>query len=391
MTTENQSTKPEPKTGEIVTGATRPPEPPQGVTEAEAEELKTRAAAAVERLQNASGSKEMEVLDNLTTVGAQTMRHAGLELDLLRTRVGDMLKADGPTERVTRDLVDLRVTLDEIDPAKMSRGGLITWLSYVLPFMGRFRVNTLKKIAIRYEPVSKQVTVIETRLREGRLLLTRDNIEMRKLVEQVESQQTPLRKNAYLGELLLQELDKALAKTEDPQKRGRIQNALNDVITRVQDLRFTEEVHVQLMASLEMTRQNNTRLGQALERTLTLATNMVMVGLAIQAALVRQSQVLQATQQTREFMGKVLVDNAAAINRHTAEIGNIYNSPVIALDKLTQAHNELIDAINLADQLKAEGIASARENIDRVAKLAGDLERRMDGLRDPSSERALEA
>jgi len=252
-------------------------------------------------------------------------------------------------------------------------------------------VNTLKKIAIRYEPVSKQVTVIETRLREGRLLLTRDNIEMRKLVEQVESQQTPLRKNAYLGELLLQELDKALAKTEDPQKRGRIQNALNDVITRVQDLRFTEEVHVQLMASLEMTRQNNTRLGQALERTLTLATNMVMVGLAIQAALVRQSQVLQATQQTREFMGKVLVDNAAAINRHTAEIGNIYNSPVIALDKLTQAHNELIDAINLADQLKAEGIASARENIDRVAKLAGDLERRMDGLRDPSSERALEA
>ena len=45
---------------------------------------------------------------------------------------------------------------------------------------------------VRYEPVSKQVSMIETRLRDGRAMLTRDNVEMRKLYEQVESQQLPI-------------------------------------------------------------------------------------------------------------------------------------------------------------------------------------------------------
>jgi len=33
----------------------------------------------------------------------------------------------------------------------------------------------------------------------------------------------------------------------------------------------------------------------------------------------------------------MLAANAAAINRHTQEIGDIYNQPVVALDKITQA------------------------------------------------------
>ena len=51
-----------------------------------------------------------------------------------------------------------------------------------------------------------------------------------------------------------------------------------------------QEVHLQYFVSIELTRQNNNRLGQAVDRTLTLATNVVTIGLAIQAALVRQAQ-----------------------------------------------------------------------------------------------------
>ena len=36
-----------------------------------------------------------------------------------------------------------------------------------------------------------------------------------------------------------------------------------------------QEVHVQYFVSIELTRQNNNRLGQAVDRTLTLATNVV--------------------------------------------------------------------------------------------------------------------
>lgn len=214
------------------------------------------------------------------------------------------------------------------------------------------------------------------------MLLTRDNVELRKLYEQVEAYQLPIKKNAYMGELVMQQLDKALKSAEDPQKTDRIRNSLHDLSMRVQDLRTMEEVYVQFFVSIEMTRQNNTRLGQSVERTLAMATNLVMVGLAIQSALSRQKRVLEATQRTQEFLGNLVVANAATIKRHTEEIGDIYNKPVIAIEKVTQAHNELIEAMETASRLKQEGIDSARENIAKLSQMSAELQQKAGWLRE---------
>ena len=127
---------------------------------------------------------------------------------------------------------------------------------------------------------------------------------------------------------------------------------------------------------IEMTRQNNRRLAESVKRSITMAGNLVMVGLSIQMALARQSRVLEATRRTREFLGEMLASNAAAIARHTKEIGDLYTSPVIAIDKITQAHNALLEAIETANDLRAQGIATARENASTLAKLALEMERR---------------
>ena len=135
-----------------------------------------------------------------------------------------------------------------------------------------------------------------------------------------------------------------------------------------------------------MTRENNSRLGQSVERTLALGTNVVTIGLAIQVALVRQKRVLDATRRTREFLGGMIAANAAAIKRHTAEIGDVYNSPVIAIEKVTQAHQDLVDAIDMANRIKQEGIEAARENIARLGQMSADLQRRSGALGDPGRE-----
>ena len=61
-------------------------------------------------------------------------------------------------------------------------------------------VRALGKVALRYEPVSKQVSVIETRLLDGRALLVRDNIELRKLYEDIEEHQLLLPPVDYITE-----------------------------------------------------------------------------------------------------------------------------------------------------------------------------------------------
>ena len=216
-----------------------------------------------------------------------------------------MLGQEGPGSEIANDLVDLRLALNQINPHELRQAsGMRKLLSYV-PLVNRFTpaIKVLEKIAIRYEPVSKQVTMIEGKLREGRQMLARDNIELRKLYEQVEQQQLPIQKNAYMGELVMQQLTELQERTDDTLKVERVRNALHDVSMRVQDLRTMEEVHIQFFVSIEMTRQNNNRLGQSVERTLALGSNVVMVGLAIQSALTRQKRVMEATQRTREFLG----------------------------------------------------------------------------------------
>ncbi len=371
------------------------PKPPQGLEDAEAQQLKSRAAELVTQLEEASGSGELEVIDNITHVGTQAQRAAGGQLDLLRTRVGDMATQEGTSGSLAQGLADLRLELNKINPHELERPGMLRGIIGILPFVQKFNpvLRTLERIAVRYEPVSKQVQIIETRLRDGRMMLSRDNVELRKLYEQVEEQQLPIQRNAYLGELILQRLNERQSNVGDPMKSDRWLNAMHDVSMRVQDLRTMETVHVQFFVSIDMTRQNNNRLGQSVERTMALATNVVTVGLATQTALARQRRVLEATQRTREYLGELITANAGAIRQHTEEIGDLLNNPVVAIDKITQAHNELMEAMTAADRLKQEGIDSARENIAKLGQMSAELTQRASGLRDQveAEPRSLEA
>ena len=90
--------------------------------------------------------------------------------------------------------------------------------------------------------------------------------------------------------------------------------------------------------------------------------------------------VLEATQRTREFLGNMIAANAAAIRQHTEAIGDVYNSPVVAVEKIEQAHNDLIEAMDLADRFKQQGIDAARENIARLGQLSSELQQRSRGL-----------
>jgi len=372
----------------------QPPQPPPGVTSKEATAYRREARAVAAELAQARGSREMEVADSMSNLGLQAQRQAGAELALLRGRVGEMMAQEGAGSEIAKDLVSLRVALRQIDPNELSKQNPVQKAFSFLPGVGRLTpLQILERISARYETTAAQVQVVETRLSEGRRMLARDNIELRKLYEGVEAQQAPIARNTYLGELLMQELAALLERTEDPFKRERIQNALHDVAMRVQDLQAMQAVHQQFFVGIELTRQNNQRLAQSVERTVSMATNVVTVGLAIQAALARQKRVLDATQQTQAFLGEMLAANAAAINRHTQEIGDIYNQPVVALDKITQAQRDLLQAMDTVDRLKEEGIQSARRNIATLAQMTAEMQGRLGGLQTgPGAEpSALEA
>ena len=356
---------------------------PKGMEEEEIKRLQNQAIELVEKLKESDGSAEMKLLDGVANVGQHAQKSAADQLGLLNPRVGAFIQAGGASKDIADRMLDLRAALNEINPQELTRPSFTGWVLGVLPFVqGHYNPlnRAIQKIVLRYEPVSRQVAVIEAKLRQGRVLLVRDNVELRKLYEDVEEQQATIQRNAYLGEMLMVRLTQLIEETDDPAKRDRLLGALDDVGTRVQDLRTMEQVHMQYFVTIEMSRSNNTRLGQSVDRTVTLTTSVVTVGLAIQSALIRQKKVADATRRTREFLGNLVAVNAATIRRHTEEIGDLYNNPVVAIEKITQAHDDLVEAIAVASRLRQEGIETARENIGQLSKLSASFEEKVGGL-----------
>ncbi len=97
---------------------------------------------------------------------------------------------------------------------------------------------------------------------------------------------------------------------------------------------------------------------------------------------------MEATQRTREYIGKLIVANAGAIKQHTEEIGDLYNQPVVAMDALVQAHNDLLAALDTASRFREDGIESARKNIGEIKELTAGLSDRVDGLLQESQGRS---
>jgi uncharacterized protein YaaN involved in tellurite resistance len=367
---------------DVLAEGTQDPRPPGRMSEEEAERLRREVIDLVQQLSGTSGSQELELLDNMTNVGLATQRKAATQMGLLKPNLSALLDEGGTSQEIANGLRDLRLALTAINPHEQSQHQLRDRFVGAMPFGGRHSplVRRLHRIALRYEPVSRQVAEIESRLRDGRALLVRDNVELRQLYEDVEAQQLDVQRNAYVGELLMKRLAQLLERTEEPAKGERVRSALHDVAARVWDLRTMEEVHSQYFVSIEITRQNNNLLGQSVERTLALATNVVTVGLAVQAALVRQQRIVEAVQRTREFLGDLVAANAGTIRQHTLEIGDLYRSPVIAIEKLIQAHDDLVAALDTASRLRQEGIEAARENVARLTEMSADLEQRASGL-----------
>lgn len=137
---------PEDLAGDLVITSRAEPVAPPGITAAESQEFQAKAATAIKQLEESSGGKEMELVDSITAVGVQAQRHAGRELELLRARVGDMMTRGGPGEKISQDLLDLRLALDQINPHELNRSWFRSVVS-TLPLVNRFSpmVIRLKK------------------------------------------------------------------------------------------------------------------------------------------------------------------------------------------------------------------------------------------------------
>ncbi len=358
---------------------------PKGLDSAAESALVERAAELAGKVKAGPGDRQLS--RQLGALGAREQQSAAQEINLLKTRVGSLLsEVEGEGGEIPKALIDLRHRMDEINPHVLSQPGKLGRLLGRTPVIG----NVLKKIAVKYESVQTQIDAIMAGLRAGKDRLLQDNAELEQLYQQVKQAQLGIQQSAYVGELLWQKLDDALVEGE-PGERQKLQAMMHRVAMRVQDLRTMEQVNLQFFVSIDMTLQNNDTLAEQVDRTVMVTQNLLTVGLAIQAALAQQKKVAQAVKGVQETTAAMLEANAAAIGRQTAEIGDMQNNPVLALESVKNAHNTLLAALDKVDEIRQVGTEKARAGIAELNRMSAALEPKVEALEAVRDLPAIEA
>ncbi len=351
------------------------PVKPKGLASEDETRLQETALQLAGEVHKDAGNRQ--VARRLSALGVREQQKASKEIGLLKTRVGTMLgQLEGEGAEIPKTLIELRHTMDEINPNVLSQpSGIAKWVGKA-PGVGKI----LKRIAVKYESVQTQIDHIMNGLRHGKDKLLQDNAELEQLYEQVGQAQLGVQESAYIGELLWQKIEDKLPEATDPAERQKLQAMMHRVAMRVQDLRTMEQVNLQFFASIDMTIQNNDTLCEQVDRTVMVTQSLLTVGLAIQAALASQKQIATAVKSVQESTAAMLEANAAAIGRQTLEIGEMQNNPVIALESVKKAHNSLIEAMDKMEEIRAVGTEKARAGIAELNKMSAALEPKVEAL-----------
>ena len=351
------------------------PVKPKGLGSEDETRLQETALQLAGEVHKEAGNRQ--VARRLSALGVREQQKASKEIGLLKMRVGTMLgQLEGEGAEIPKTLIELRHTMDEINPNVLSQpSGIAKWVGKA-PGVGKI----LKRIAVKYESVQTQIDHIMNGLRHGKDKLLQDNAELEQLYEQVGQAQLGVQESAYIGELLWQKIEDKLPEATDPAERQKLQAMMHRVAMRVQDLRTMEQVNLQFFASIDMTIQNNDTLCEQVDRTVMVTQSLLTVGLAIQAALASQKQIATAVKSVQESTAAMLEANAAAIGRQTVEIGEMQNNPVIALESVKKAHNSLIEAMDKMEEIRAVGTEKARAGIAELNKMSAALEPKVEAL-----------
>ena len=307
-------------------------------------------------------------------------------------KVKDLLKED-KTKDVVKKLEELKTQLKLISPDYIKQKNLPKPVRVILPSFIQNLLETpvekvLEKIKENYETVEDAIKDIERYL-----YLTRDNLlldieelklfkqkleefiekanekisETEKQLEEIENKKRQLEEKALLDEDLKKEILE-------------IDSQLFEISQELQDLQTIKQAIGQGIISVYQLIDTNKALINAIERTTKVSKITINVGIIIRQAIANQSKAIKAVKDTQEFASNLLLENSKAIKSQTKDIKQLYTQPVLALDKVKEAYETLISAIEEFEDIKRQGYEIAKENIRKIEEMNKELETRLIAL-----------
>jgi uncharacterized protein YaaN involved in tellurite resistance len=354
--------------------------PPKWALEKDLSTLKDRTLALVQSTKEKSGPALSRIVAGIGEASQKKMSSAN---DLMAGSVGTLLKGLDGKSPTGEKLLELRSAMDDLNPHSLSNSWWFAWMPKGI------KRKAISRFINRYQPMQAHLNGIFDGLRNGKDELLETSLALEEQYDEIAAAKKEMEAEIYVGELFIKQVEELEAVIDiDPRELQKLGAVKNQAMRRIRDIRTMEQAAVQFFISIDQTVATNSLLGEQIDSALVVGPMVMSNALRIQAALAQQDSVREAVESVQNAMGDMMAQNAAAVNQAAQKIGDMYNNPVIGLEKLEEGFDQLMQAVNTANATIATSTIKARETSDRLAQMTAELEPVAAGMRDARAENA---
>ena len=379
-----------------------PPAPVTAVPAVEASEMVKLDAATVTRL---DGMVEA-YLTAITSLDVHGGEFAAKVKDIQKLGDEDIKASSGVSNRmldkpmaamtnggltqasvVSRSLLDLRNTVEELDPGR--QGDLLSprKLLGIIPFGDR-----LRDYFDKYRSSQVHLDAIIKALFSGQDELVRDNAAIEQEKANLWAVMGRLRQYIYLGQKLDAALVARIAEIEvsDPD-RARVlrEDMLFYVRQKVQDLLVQLAVSVQGYLALDVIRKNNVELIKGVDRATTTTVSALRTAVIVAQALADQKLVLDQITALNTTTGNLIESTSRMLKDQSGKISEQAASATIDLAKLQAAFANIYATMDEIDAFKLRALDNMAKTVDALSAEVTKSQAYLDRVRQGENSAAL--
>ena len=337
------------------------------VDDAKKTELEARVEAFVDDLvaQDVDSPEFGKRVDAITAMGQKEIREAAGQSNRFLDRP---VKAMDKESGVGADLVQLRLTIEKLDPGrsgKFNSRGLLDKL-FGTGITGYFD---------QYKSSQNHISAILKSLGSGKDELLMDNAAIDTERGNLWTSMGRLEQMIHLSKVMDQKLeDKAndLDATDPAKAKAIRETALFYARQRTQDLLTQMAVTVQGYLALDLVKKNNVELVKGVDRASTTTVAALRTAVTVAQALTNQKLVLEQITQLNTTTANIIDSTGKLLKSQTAAIHEQAAASTIPVETLQRAFQNIYDTMDAIDAFKLKALDSMKTT---VTTLSGEVEK----------------
>ncbi len=265
---------------------------------------------------------------------------------------------------VTRSLVDLRKTIEDLDPS--SQGDLLApaKLFGIIPWGDK-----LRDYFLRYQSAQSHLNKILETLYKGQDELRKDNAAIEQEKANLWASMGKLREYAEIGQAIDQKLVARISELQatDPEKARIVQeDLLFNARQKVQDLLTQLAVSIQGYLALDMIRKNNFELIKGVDRASTTTVSALRTAVMVAQALGNQKLVLDQINALNTTTSGMIESTAKMLRQQSADIHKQASSAAVNIDSLKRAFADIYATMDDMATYKIKALENMKQTVDAL-------------------------